>query len=210
LIGQVKSIVNEIASTKQVPTGTRIAETAAALFADKGYAGVSMREIAEVVGIKAASIYNHFDDKEALYLAAIEHAFAGRIALLEQATQSGGTAEERLVSMVVALTSGNAVDEVSAKIMQWELLSGDVARQKWLAERLFRRPFMQMSALLNEISPTGDGKLVAVYLTALTMGCSALMPIYEQLGVSGLVSDPDALGRDIAQRLLSLTNEANL
>ena len=34
------------------------------LFSEKGFEGVSMRDIAAAVGIKAASIYNHFKNKE--------------------------------------------------------------------------------------------------------------------------------------------------
>lgn len=37
------------------------------LFSEKGYDGVSMREIAAAVGIKGASIYNHFKGKEAVF-----------------------------------------------------------------------------------------------------------------------------------------------
>ena len=44
----------------------RILHAAIELFAQKGYSGVTMREIAERVQIKAASIYNHFPGKEAL------------------------------------------------------------------------------------------------------------------------------------------------
>ena len=44
----------------------RILHAAIELFAQKGYSGVTMREIAEKVQIKAASIYNHFSGKEAL------------------------------------------------------------------------------------------------------------------------------------------------
>ncbi len=36
------------------------------LFSQKGYSCVSMREIAGTVGIKAASIYNHYTNKEAI------------------------------------------------------------------------------------------------------------------------------------------------
>lgn len=39
------------------------------LFSEKGYDGVSMREIAAAVGIKGASIYNHFQGKESLFQA---------------------------------------------------------------------------------------------------------------------------------------------
>lgn len=37
------------------------------LFSNKGYNGISMREIAAAVGIKGASIYNHFKGKEDIF-----------------------------------------------------------------------------------------------------------------------------------------------
>ncbi len=37
------------------------------LFSEKGYEGVSMRDIAASVGIKAASLYNHFNSKEEIF-----------------------------------------------------------------------------------------------------------------------------------------------
>ena len=44
------------------------------LFAQSGYASVSMRDLAEVIGIKPASLYNHFSSKEALWEAVVDHA----------------------------------------------------------------------------------------------------------------------------------------
>ncbi|HYE83363.1 MAG TPA: helix-turn-helix domain-containing protein [Clostridia bacterium] len=43
-----------------------ILDVAIELFAEKGYNRVSIREIAQAVGIKGSSIYNHFDSKEAI------------------------------------------------------------------------------------------------------------------------------------------------
>ena len=50
-------------------TKKRIIIESLRLFASKGYDGVSMREIAAAVGIKGASIYNHFKGKEDIFLA---------------------------------------------------------------------------------------------------------------------------------------------
>ncbi|MFT4973632.1 MAG: AcrR family transcriptional regulator, partial [Saprospiraceae bacterium] len=43
-----------------------IKSAAARLFRKKGYSATSMRDIATAVGIKAASIYNHFKGKQEL------------------------------------------------------------------------------------------------------------------------------------------------
>jgi len=45
-------------------TKSRIFNTALRLFAANGYENVAVREIADSVGIKAASIYNHYNTKE--------------------------------------------------------------------------------------------------------------------------------------------------
>jgi len=47
-------------------TKEKIFDTAVVLFSDVGYKEVSMRDIAAKVGIKAASIYNHYKSKENL------------------------------------------------------------------------------------------------------------------------------------------------
>jgi len=44
------------------------------LFAHYGYHGVSIKMVADQVGIKAASIYNHYESKDQLWTAVITHA----------------------------------------------------------------------------------------------------------------------------------------
>ena len=53
-------------------TKERIIYESLRLFSEKGYDGVSMREIAAAVEIKAASLYAHFDGKEAIYQAIVD------------------------------------------------------------------------------------------------------------------------------------------
>jgi len=47
-------------------TKERILDYAIDLFAERGYEGVSVREIAAAVGIKASSLYKHYENKEAI------------------------------------------------------------------------------------------------------------------------------------------------
>ncbi|MEP7206621.1 MAG: helix-turn-helix domain-containing protein [Casimicrobiaceae bacterium] len=55
----------------------RILDTAAALFADKGFAG-STREIAAAMGVTQALLYRYFPSKQALFDAVLEARFGGR------------------------------------------------------------------------------------------------------------------------------------
>ena len=49
------------------PTRDRIVQQALLLFSRKGYGAVSVQEIARAVGIRAPSLYNHFDSKRAIF-----------------------------------------------------------------------------------------------------------------------------------------------
>jgi AcrR family transcriptional regulator len=55
-------------------------ETALALFAEHGYANVTIKDIARSASINSASIYYYYADKAALFHAAIEHAIARTLA----------------------------------------------------------------------------------------------------------------------------------
>ena len=55
-------------------TRGRILEAGLDLFVDKGFADVSMREIAERCGVTKSLIHHHFGSKEALWKAVKEHA----------------------------------------------------------------------------------------------------------------------------------------
>ena len=57
-------------------TRDRILNEVLTLFAENGYDGTSVEEIAEKVGIKAPSLYNHFKGKEDILNALIDMAEA--------------------------------------------------------------------------------------------------------------------------------------
>jgi AcrR family transcriptional regulator len=53
-------------------TKDKLRQVALVLFARRGYEGTTMNDIAERVGINKASIYNHYKNKEALFIAVYE------------------------------------------------------------------------------------------------------------------------------------------
>lgn len=59
----------------QSETSSKLMEAATLLFAAKGYAAVSIRELAEAAGTNSALISYHFGNKEGLYRAVLEKHF---------------------------------------------------------------------------------------------------------------------------------------
>lgn len=63
-------------STRQIDaragTRERILDAALDLFARNGFAGTSVRQLAQAVGLRESSLYNHFAGKEAIYHALID------------------------------------------------------------------------------------------------------------------------------------------
>lgn len=68
-------------SAKVVPlnrgldTRDRVLLVALTLFAERGYRGTSLRDIAKRIGIKAPSLLHHFPSKQQLYLAVLDRIF---------------------------------------------------------------------------------------------------------------------------------------
>ncbi len=58
--------------TSETGLPEQILETAKNLFIQKGYHGLSMREISDALGVSKASLYYYFKDKEELFLAIIK------------------------------------------------------------------------------------------------------------------------------------------
>ncbi|MCA9772900.1 MAG: TetR/AcrR family transcriptional regulator, partial [Myxococcales bacterium] len=89
-------------------TRTRIVAAAADLFAEKGYNGASLREIADRVGIRTPSLFYHFKSKGELYQAILETIFGDLNEVIEGALRAEGGYEERLVVLADAYTRHTA------------------------------------------------------------------------------------------------------
>lgn len=81
----------------------RIMAEAARLFVARGYNGISMREIAEAVGVSKAGLYYHFTDKEALFVAVISADVERLAASVTAARAAGETARDQVRALLRAL-----------------------------------------------------------------------------------------------------------
>ncbi len=183
-----------------VESGTRVQILSSAItrFAHSGYRGVSMRDVAGVVGISAAALYHHFPDKQALYLAAMEHAFArneeGIVAMLEGDLPP----LERLVIFVERFTALVARDEEFSKLVQRELLDGDAARIDLLNEKVFRKPRAAIVALARELVTDLDPYLFADSLIGMVLFDCQSVPLRRRVHGRGAAADrPGAIARHV-------------
>jgi AcrR family transcriptional regulator len=77
-----------------------ILDAAKALFIQHGYRGLSMRQIAEAVGVSKAALYYHFQDKEELFLAILSAYLDEIEALLDNTISQEITSPARIRYLV--------------------------------------------------------------------------------------------------------------
>jgi len=87
---------------KNVESGSRqqILDAALVLFAQKGYAATTIREILDTVGIKAPSLYYYFGNKEGLYTELIKIHCAQIDEAIESYVHTSSSAKRRLKDLI--------------------------------------------------------------------------------------------------------------
>lgn len=88
---------------KQSGASGRVLEAALKLFAERGYAGASVRDVADAAGVKAATIYAHYSSKEHILaeLCRVGHEEQYR-SVRTAVLASGGDPREQIVAYVRA------------------------------------------------------------------------------------------------------------
>jgi AcrR family transcriptional regulator len=86
------------ATQKSASTRERLLEVAAPLFYERGFHAIGIDNIIEGVGVTKTTFYNHFESKDALIVAVLEHRDKHDFdALRAEIDARGGTPRERLM-----------------------------------------------------------------------------------------------------------------
>lgn len=96
-----------------------IEQAAGELFAERGFAGARLEDIAARAGITKQLLYRHFPDKTGLYVALLERHGAD-LPTFTAAMPSSGTVEERLRAVI-----GAWLDYVQSHTHAWNMLFRD-------------------------------------------------------------------------------------
>ncbi|GAB7031934.1 TetR/AcrR family transcriptional regulator [Streptomyces sp. NPDC021749] len=131
---------------------TRIEDTAARLFAERGYAGTTIGEIAAEAGLSKPMLYRHFDSKQELHLALLErHRDELAAAPVQQLLQGEGDLDSRMRAMYDAWF-GYVQSHPYIWRMMFRDTTGDAEVQDFHRE-LQRRQRETDMALLREFAP---------------------------------------------------------
>ena len=199
---------------KGAQTAERILDAAEALFAERGYAGTHLRDVAGRAGLRTPSLYNHFESKEALYAAVLARGIGPVLELLSELAEAAAQAEgapdpEEVVTRVMELLVARPL---LARLVQHETLSGGRHLSPMLREWL--APTFARAIRMVELSPAARRwkreqlPLLVLAMVHVVVGSFTVAPLLADLGLEEL-SGGDALARqtrflrDLAATLFS-------
>ena len=113
-----------------------IRKTATKLFRLKGYHATSMRHLAEDVGVEAASLYNHIENKAALLneiCFEVADAFNNQMNIAEQVTISQAAKVESIIRFHIKMMM-ERFEEMYVSMRDWKHL-----KEPWLSDYLQQR-----------------------------------------------------------------------
>ncbi|PIV49841.1 MAG: TetR/AcrR family transcriptional regulator [Flavobacteriaceae bacterium CG_4_8_14_3_um_filter_34_10] len=108
---------------------TKIIAVAAKLFKEKGYSAVTMRDIAEALGIKAASLYNHIQSKQEILdtiIIKIAEQFTTGMQSIVESNESTYEKLRHIIELHIDITIENT-DALAALNNDWMHLEGNLS-----------------------------------------------------------------------------------
>jgi TetR/AcrR family transcriptional regulator len=140
-----------------------ILRAAAREFAENGIAGARTDAIARLARVNKALLYYYFEDKETLYGAVLDHAFAGMRSEVLHVLDSDLPPREKIIAYVAAYFDFVACHPIYPRLMQREMMRVRDGRSKHLSRivRLYFQPiYRRLGELLREGVARGEFRQV--------------------------------------------------
>jgi AcrR family transcriptional regulator len=158
---------------------TELTRQAARLFAEKGYHGTSIGEIAEALGVQKGSLYAHIKSKQdLLYETMLEGAQAFHAGLDAIPDELAATEKIRLALRSHLRVVADQLEVATVFVQEWRYLEGE-RRDETLSER--RRYEERIRALFREGRELGELRTDLDEATAALLALSAANWAYTWL-----------------------------
>jgi TetR/AcrR family transcriptional regulator len=164
-------------------TAERVLDAAEDLFAEKGYDATSLGDVADEVGIRSPSLYNHFKNKEALYSAVVERLLVKFNGPLIEMIK-GPISRESVYEWLETFVSLHHENPNFARLLQHAALSGGPQTNE-LIERMFMPLFQprepeDVTEYLNLGNP-GLQPYAIMALNNIVMSYITMAPMYRDM-----------------------------
>ena len=120
-----------------------------ALFAERGFAGTTIRAIAKQAGVNSGLLYHYYSNKETLYLSLLETAVSEIVVQVENIAASPDTPEEKIRRIVQAFLAHYQAHPQSFHLIRRAVNEHSPAAQA-LARHWFSRCFTAIDAITTE------------------------------------------------------------
>ena len=180
----------------------RLLSGATELFASKGYAATTVREIVERAGVTKPVLYYYFGSKEGIYLDLMREPFSRFAALVEEAILPPGSARERLFRLCLRAYD-IFVENLDAARVMYSIYYGPPQGAPFVDFDAYHHCFQEaLLQVLREGVRDGEFRRVDLYDTM----WAVIGPVNVAMEVE-LCHPKQSLGRDGVRRVLELVLE---
>ena len=170
------------------------------LFADKGYARVSIAEIANAAGVSKGLIYHHFPSKQDLLRQIFEDLSAPLAERFGTVVRSNETVEAKLRAIVKAFVDTAYSKREATQIVVFEALSTEDTKEPLLAIRHANQNMF--AALVKEGIAKGEFSCVDERLGALFI-VGLVREAVSEIALQELTGPPDKIADDVVRLIYS-------
>jgi AcrR family transcriptional regulator len=175
-------------------TAERILDAAEALFAERGYDGTTLRDVAARVGLRIPSLYNHFASKDSLYAAVLERGIGPVLEVLSEFVAAGDARSRdsgRVIERVMALLARRPN---LPRLVQHETLSGGQRLtpmlRGWIGPTFARAHEMVEATQSAQRWEREQIPLLVLAVFHALVGYFAIAPFYRDLNGLDLLTAP--------------------